>query len=125
MTDSVLRPMSADTPTPTVGKPLPRARDAHMTPEKLSWILAEHGHGPEWARVFRVTAEDAERLWDAIARAVVDAHVFRIVNRGEYGIVCGVSFALTLGDRTAFVSTAWHYATAGAAPRLVTAYPTL
>jgi uncharacterized protein DUF6883 len=117
--------MSAETTTPAVGKALPRARDAHMTPDKLNWILAEHGHGPEWARVFCVTAEDSDRLWAAIAEAVLDAHVVRVINKGEHGIVCGVSFALTLDDRTATVSTAWHYATAGAAPRLVTAYPTL
>jgi len=28
-----------------------------------------------------------------------------------------------LNDRTASVATAWHYADADAAPRLVTAYP--
>jgi hypothetical protein len=47
-----------------------------MTPEKLKWILADHGHGREWARVFRIGDEDAERLWNAIARAALDAAVF-------------------------------------------------
>lgn len=95
-----------------------------MAPAKLGWILAEHGHGPEWGRVFRISGGDSDRLWAAIAHAVIDAHVSRVVNRGEHGIVCGVSFALTFGDRTATVSTAWHYATASDPPRLVTAYPT-
>jgi hypothetical protein len=30
---------------------------------------------------------------------------------------------LTIDDRTARVATAWHYADQGAAPRLMTAYP--
>ncbi|HEV7162708.1 MAG TPA: hypothetical protein VGN25_05590 [Solirubrobacteraceae bacterium] len=62
--------MSAPTPVPIVGLPLPRAADA-------------------------------------------------------YGLVCGVAFQLTLGARSATVTTSWHYAAAGDAPRLVTAYPTL
>jgi hypothetical protein len=96
-----------------------------MTPQKLRWILAEHGHGQEWTRVFRIGEEDAERLWTAIVRAVRKAPIFRIVDRGTHGIVCGVAVRLTLNGRTANVTTSWHYATAGAAPRLVTAYPTL
>lgn len=75
--------MPAPAPLPTVGHPLPRAADAHMTPEKLKWILADHGHGREWARVFRIEDEDAERLWSAIAQAVLDAPIFRVINRGK------------------------------------------
>jgi hypothetical protein len=117
--------MSTPTPLPTVGHPLPRAGDAHMTPQKLKWILADHGHGREWARVFRITDEDSERLWRAIVHAALDAPIFRVIDRGKYGVVCGVAFPLTLGARTATVTTSWHYADAGHAPRLVTAYPTL
>lgn len=95
-----------------------------MTPEKLKWILAEHGHGREWTRVFRVGEDDAERLWTAIAHAVRGAPVFRVINRGKHGIVCGVMLQLTLNARTALATTSWHYAIAGEAPRLVTAYPT-
>jgi hypothetical protein len=36
-----------------------------------------------------------------------------------------VPIELTLEERTASVTTAWHYVEKGAAPRLVTAYPTL
>jgi hypothetical protein len=117
--------MSGATPLPTVGLPLPRATDAHMTGEKLKWILADQGHGREWGRVFRIGDEDAERLWSAVAQAVLDAPIFRVIDRREYGILCGVAFPLALGGRTATVTTAWHYAAAGDAPRLVTAYPTL
>jgi hypothetical protein len=74
-----------------------------MTPEKLNWILAEHGHGREWARVFRIGDDDAARLWYAIAQAALDAPISRIVNRGKRGIVCGVAFQLTLNERTATV----------------------
>jgi hypothetical protein len=116
--------MSTAAPTPTVGQPLPRAAEAYRTPEKLNWILAEHGHGREWARVFRIGDHDAEHLWNAIAQAALDAPVFRVINRGKHGIVCGVVVQLTFYSRTATVTTSWHYATAGAAPRLVTAYPT-
>jgi hypothetical protein len=80
-----------------------------MTPEKLKWILADHGHGREWARVFRIGDEDAERLWNAIARAALDAPVFRVIDRGKYGTVCSVAFPLTLNTRTAKVTTSWHY----------------
>jgi len=38
-------------------------------------------------------------------------------------VVCGIDVTLTINDRTAPVATAWHYADADAAPRLVTAYP--
>jgi hypothetical protein len=94
-----------------------------MTPEKLSWILAEQGHGREWARVFHIERDGAEMLWNAIEQAVLGASVFRVIDRGWHGIVCGVTLQLTLNGRTATVTTSWHYATAGDAPRLVTAYP--
>lgn len=96
-----------------------------MTAQKLNWILAEHGHGREWARVFHIGDDAAESLWDAIALAVLEAPVFRVIDRGERGVVCGVALRLTLNGRTATVTTSWHYAAPGEAPRLVTAYPTL
>ncbi|MGA2454299.1 MAG: DUF6883 domain-containing protein [Solirubrobacteraceae bacterium] len=95
-----------------------------MTPEKLKWILADAGHGREWAHVFRIGDEDAERLWNAIAQAALDAQVFRVIDRGNHGTACGVAFPLTLNGRTATVTTSWHHPAAGDAPRLVTAYPT-
>jgi hypothetical protein len=116
--------MCAAISTPTIGQPLPRAADAHMTSEKMKWIL-ELGHGREWARVFRIGKDDVECLWSAIAQAALEAPIFRVVSRGEHGIVCGVAFLLTLNERAAMVTTSWHYATMNDAPRLVTAYPTL
>ncbi len=39
---------------PKMGQPLPRAHDAYATAKWRDWILAAHGHGPEWARVFDI-----------------------------------------------------------------------
>jgi hypothetical protein len=115
--------MSAASSAPSVGQPLPRADDAYAASEKLEWILAEHGHGPEWARVLCVAGDDSERLWSAIAQAVLDAPVSSIRDLSPFGVGCEVRVVLTLNARTAPVLTAWHYRRAGDAPRLITAYP--
>jgi hypothetical protein len=116
--------MSLDDPwTPEVGKLLPRAAEGYSEPEKWDWILAERGHGQEWARVFRIEKKDAQPLWDAIARAVLTAPVYRVIDRGRHGVVCGVEATLTLNARTATVAISWHYAYPNSPPRLITAYP--
>jgi hypothetical protein len=109
---------------PEIGDPLPRAAAVWCVEEKwASWILAERGHGTEWRRVFHVDASQWERIWEAIATAVIGA-LIETVRSGLHGsITCGVMLDLTIGNRTAAVSSAWHYAAEGAAPRLVTAYP--
>jgi hypothetical protein len=118
--------VSSHVSIPTIAEPLPRAIDAYTEPEKWQgWILAEQGHGPEWARVFHADPTDAEKVWIAIAEAMLNAPVHKIVDRGPDGVVCGVDVELTIGSRSARVRTSWHYERAGAAPRLVTAYPRL
>lgn len=108
---------------PTVGGVLPRAAETHATPEKWDrWILAGHGHGWEWARVFRIGPADVQEIWHAIAEAVPDAPISS-VRRADTGVSCAVYVVLTINARTAAVRTVWHYADAGAAPRLVTAFP--
>jgi hypothetical protein len=87
------------------------------------WILAAAGHGEEWARVLHIGLQDHERLWTAIADAVLHAPVSVVRDRAAHGVICGVDVMLTINDRAAPVTTAWHYADADAAPRLVTAYP--
>jgi hypothetical protein len=95
---------------PTVGHPLPRADEAFATPEKWTeWILADRGHGQEWARVFQAGPADAERIWSAIAAAVLDAPVSAI-RQVPLGVTCEVRVKLTIGERTATVRSAWHYA---------------
>ncbi|HEV2998850.1 MAG TPA: hypothetical protein VGX16_07060 [Solirubrobacteraceae bacterium] len=116
--------MSSTIPTPIIGWPLPRAGDAYADPEKLEWVLAERGHGREWARVLRVGRDDAGRLWGAIAWAVLDAPVSAIRDLSPFGVGCEVRAVITLNARTARVLTAWHYESAGDAPRLLSAYPT-
>jgi hypothetical protein len=112
-------------PAPIIGLPLPRATEAYAEPEKWDqWILAERGHGPEWARVFRIGGNDAQRLWNVIADAILDAPISAIRDGSPHGVGCQVRVALTLTDRTARVLTIWHYASMTDAPRLVTAYPT-
>lgn len=111
-------------PYPEIGHPPPRAADAHAPGEKWhGWILAPHGHGPEWGRVFDVEPDDSERIWSAITAAIRDAPVSTVRDRGPHGVICGVEVELTINDRTARVATAWHYIDDEAAPRLVTAYP--
>ncbi|MGH2712295.1 MAG: DUF6883 domain-containing protein [Thermoleophilaceae bacterium] len=111
-------------PFPEIGQPLPRAADAHAAADKWrGWILARHGHGDDWARVFDVGPADSGRIWAAVAAGVLDAPVSVTRDRAPHGVVCGVEVTLTINDRTALVATAWHYADEDAAPRLVTAYP--
>jgi hypothetical protein len=118
--------MPSAVPIPSIGEPLPRAANAYAEPEKWrDWIFAEHGHGPEWAKVFRVDLTDTERVWAAITEALLDAPIHKIVDHGQDGVVCGLDMELTVASRRARVRTSWHYEHAGAAPRLVTAYPRL
>jgi hypothetical protein len=103
---------------------MPRAAEAHASGQKwVGWILAARGHGPEWARVFGVDLKDRQRIWSAIAAAILDAPVSTIRHRAPHGVVCGVEVTLTFNERTAPIATAWHYPDEEAAPRLVTAYP--
>jgi hypothetical protein len=108
---------------PENGEPLPRAADAWCERIKLTdWILAEEGHGAEWGRVFRVTEKDADLIWSLISAAIVTALIARVDEKNA-GIGCGAFIELIVNQRTSRVATAWHYANAEAAPRLVTAYP--
>lgn len=88
-------------------------------------MLAERGHGGGLRRVFQVEVVDAPRVWDAIALAIQGARITTVRDRGADGIVCGVVLELTIGDRSAPVTTSWHYTGESSSPRLVTAYVTL
>jgi hypothetical protein len=108
---------------PILGKPLPRADEAWVEPRKWKWILGEEGHGKEWKRVFRVPIADPFRVWGTVAAGLPNAPIVSL-RMTAYGYGCGMLLYLTLDDRHSHVMTAWHYAQEGAAPRLVTAYPT-
>jgi hypothetical protein len=108
---------------PTVGEPLPRAADAYV--EAVKWhgyVLADGGHGPHWARVFRVDRRQADELWQAVRALVLTAPVTEL-RPTAHGIGCGVSAQLTFNGRTAVVALGWIYDAPDAPPRLVTAYP--
>jgi hypothetical protein len=111
-------------PAPKIGHPLSRADEAYAAPEKWAeWLLADRGHGREWARVFLVRTSDSERIWQATANAVLDAPV-SAVRKVAVGVTCEVRVELTIEERTAAVLSAWHYVDIEDAPRLVTAFPT-
>jgi hypothetical protein len=108
---------------PEAGETLPRAAQAWAPAEKWAvWVLAPGGHGPDWRRVFRIGPEDWELLWEALLAGVQDAPITD-VRIGKHGIGCEVALELTIGERSAGVVSAWHYAEEEGAPRLVTAYP--
>jgi hypothetical protein len=110
---------------PQVGEELPRAADAWCAQEKwLAWILAEDGHGPEWAKVLQVEPDEWELAWQALKGAVRETAIEKVRSLHAGGVTCGVTTELTIDERTAPVVSAWHYAEPDAAPRLVTAYPT-
>ena len=111
---------------PRTGELLPRAEQAWCEPSKWNgWILAAHGHGPEWEKVLHVTLEEVDTLWEAIAAAVLVEPVSRVVGRGRHGLNCRGDLQLSVGGRSAVIRTAWHYADPGGSPRLVSAYPRL
>ncbi len=46
---------------------MPRAADARASDDKWrGWILAAHGHGEDWARVFGVGPHETQRIWGTI-----------------------------------------------------------
>lgn len=109
-------------PVPTVGRPLPRARHGYTSEGKWNeWILATPGHGSDWRGVFGEITWD--HAWHEITTPIELAPVSNVRQLGELGITCGVDLSLTINGRTAPVRTAWHYGSADAAPRLVSAYP--
>jgi hypothetical protein len=110
---------------PVIGEPLPRAAECWSEPTKFEgWILAARGHGPEWAKVLHVGPDDLEPVWAAIRTAVALAPVSRVIET-EHGVICRVDIDIRIEEREAPVRTAWHYADAKSAPRLVSAYPRL
>jgi acetyltransferase-like isoleucine patch superfamily enzyme len=54
---------------------------------------------------------------------VVGAEIVEVRDREPNGIACGVEVEVMIGERSATVMMSWHYAYAGAAPRLATAFP--
>lgn len=109
---------------PKIGEPLPRATDAWYEQRKLDWILGDEGHGPEWQKVFRVTASDSGMTWEAIAYATLGSTIEIVRDCFPFGVTCGIRIDLEINGRRAPTTIGWQYAVEASAPRLVTAYPT-
>jgi hypothetical protein len=108
---------------PTTGHPLLRARDAYADPIKWAWVLGRRGHGRTGSACSSSTSRTSNGYGDMIAAAAISSPVARL-RAGSWGVGCDIRPILTFNERAAGVLIAWHYADAGAAPRLVTAYPT-
>jgi hypothetical protein len=110
---------------PKIGEPFPRAQDAWYEWIKFEdWIFSNKGHGSEWARVFHVGLDDWRLVWNTILKATASATIEEVRDRSPFGFSCGTWVQLTLTGRKSLVKVSWHYLEEGAAPRLVTAYPT-
>jgi hypothetical protein len=110
---------------PEIGETLPRSGDAWCEEQKwTAWIMADHGHHSEWTAVLRVGGGEWERAWEALREAVKEATIETVRFPATGGVTCGVTIDVSIGERSAPVTSAWHYEMQGAAPRLVTAYPT-
>ncbi len=71
-----------------IGEPLPRADRAHTSRDKWRrWILAERGHGGNWAHVFHAGRSQTAQIWLAITRQVCDAPVTTIRAIVAYDLV--------------------------------------
>jgi hypothetical protein len=105
---------------------VPGAERAVVEERKLvEWVLAERGHGGDWARAFGLGPQDVSLLAPAL-EAHLRAHppTAVLVNpAGPEARTYRVYGPLELAGRRAFVLSVWEVLAPGAPPRLVTAYP--
>jgi hypothetical protein len=105
---------------------VPGAEDALMDERKLTgWVLAAHGHGPDWERALGLGIEDAAGLAKAL-RAHVREHAARPTASAATGPAARkyrVYGPLEVGGRQAWAVSVWVVAEPGTSPRLITAYP--
>ncbi len=119
---------------PEIGKPLPRAVDAHGVRGKLAGysLDLEHTDGGDKAsafdRILGITAGDVEYLANALITGLASTPTRAVRQNPPHGLLCEVRISVRgLGakaDRIATVLTAWEIRYDGDAPRLVTAYIT-
>jgi len=124
-----------DPPLPSLeGRPVPRAADSFGVNVKLETYSLDltHKKGGAKARGFEkilgITIEDIDYLEGAIYTGVTLVPVSEVRDNAPWGIKCVVKIPVRgRGQKTrrlVDVITSWEIATTGAAPRLVTAYPT-
>ena len=107
---------------------VPGAERALGEEAKLTgWVLAERGHGPDFARALGVGSEDRDLL-----RAALLAHVREHPPEagrpghplaGPAARLWSVSGPLEVRGRRTEVMSVWEVPGPGGRPRLVTAYP--
>ena len=119
---------------PQVGQLLPRAADAFGVHVKLQTYSLDVNHkkgGPKargFERILGITLENIDYLEGAIYTGVLVVPVSEVRDNAPWGIK-GVVLIPVRGrgeksGRLVHVITSWEIRTPGAAPRLVTAYPT-
>jgi hypothetical protein len=105
---------------------VPGAERAVIEGRKLAeWVLAERGHGGDWARAFALAPEDAGLLEEALRAHVADNPPAAVLdNPAAPGArTYRVYGPVELAGRRAFVLSVWEVLAPDAPPRLVTAYP--
>jgi hypothetical protein len=117
---------------PTIGEPLPRARDAYGVESKLRAysLNQEHETGSHKARVFRrmlgIDLDNVEHLTDQLLAGVRGVAISDVRDNAPYGVLCEVLVSVPgIGaavGRTVSVTTSWEYRSPEDAPRLVSAY---
>ena len=107
---------------------VPGAERAVIEERKLTgWVLAEHGHGPDFRRALGVEPEDRELVRTALLVHVREQPVegVRASHRlaGPQARDWAVLGPLEVRGRRAWVRSVWQVSAPGAPARLITAYP--
>ncbi len=120
--------------SPTVGELLPRAAEAFGVRVKLATYSLDVTHkkgGPKargFERVLGITLEDIDYLEGALYTGVTLVPISEVRDNAPYGIKCVVIIPVRgrgeKSERLIDVITSWEIRSTGAAPRLVTAFPT-
>lgn len=107
---------------------VPGADLAVVEDRKLTgWVLAEHGHGPDFRRALGVEPEDRELVRDALfahvrerpVESVRAAHPLAGPEARNWAVVG----PLEIRGRRTWVRSVWQVSAPGAPPRFITAYP--
>jgi hypothetical protein len=126
--------MSPDASPPVVGELLPRAANAFGLRYKLETYSLDVKHkdgGPKargFEQILGITIDAIDYLEAQILARVLDTPISEVRDNAPWGIKCVVEIPVRgrgeKSGRLVDVITSWEIRHTGAAPRLVTAYPT-
>lgn len=107
---------------------VPGAERAVIEERKLTgWVLAEHGHGPDFRRALGADHGDRDLIRAALLVHVREQPVegVRPSHRlaGPRARDWAVLGPVEIRDQQAWVRSVWQVSDEGTAPRLITAYP--